>query len=241
VVILLEGINGSGKSIIGNMIEKALREAGRDVVQYRDPGSTALGNQLRALLKKQEIPIVPVSQTLLFTAARRQLLVEFIDKDISDGRDVILDRWWPSTYAYQSIQGVESTWIVSLNMRCSQVTIPKDLAFFLDILPETAMKRMANLSGEGYKDRFERQGFDFQRRLREKYTELLSDFLTRIDAEVSVEEVFKACWTNIEGYFLTEVECSRDGCAEKVPTRVKDVEGEHYCPLCVKKGPPVDG
>ncbi len=188
-VIVLEGINGSGKSAVSHVVAERLRARGRTVEEYRDPGSTALGEELRRMLKRPEIDLCPLAQTLMFTAARVELAVERLRSHIAAGEDVILDRWWMSTYAYQSVQGVSAEFIIMLNLRVAEIRLDRNLCFFLDITPETAMERMGNLSGEGFKDRFEEKGIEFQERLRAAYHDLVPLYLTRIDGEMTAEEV----------------------------------------------------
>lgn len=197
-VIVLEGINGSGKSAVSHVVAERLRARGRTVREYRDPGSTALGEELRRMLKRPEIDICPLAQTLVFTAARVELAVERLMPHIEAGEDVILDRWWMSTYAYQSVQGVCDEFIIMLNLRVSGIRLDSNLCFFLDITPETAMVRMRNLSGEGFKDRFEEKGIEFQERLRAAYHDLVPLYLTRIDGEVSEEAVQECVWSMVE-------------------------------------------
>ncbi len=194
IVIVLEGINGSGKSSVAKFLAGKLLELGRTVQVYRDPGSTALGEELRQMLKRPEIALCPMAQTLLFTAARVQLATEWLLPRIAAGEDVILDRWWMSTYAYQSIQGVDETFIVSLNMKVSEVRLDPSLCFLLDVFPETAMERMQNLSGEGFKDRFEEKGLEFQQRLRNAYADLVPTYLTCMDADRSAVRLNAGVW-----------------------------------------------
>lgn len=198
IVVVLEGINGSGKSGVADFVEMKLRGLGRIARVYRDPGSTALGEELRRMLKRPEIALCPVTQALMFTAARVQLATEHLVPRLDAGEDVVLDRWWMSTYAYQSVQGVDDMFIISLNMEVSAIPLDRDRSFFLDITPETAMERMQNLSGEGFKDRFEEKGLPFQEALRSAYHDLVPQYLTRIAAEDPEERVWERVWACIE-------------------------------------------
>ena len=202
LVIVLEGINGSGKSGVSRIVAERLRARGRTVREYRDPGSTALGEELRRMLKRPEMDLCPMAQALMFTAARVELTAECLVPHVEAGEDVILARWWMSTYAYQSIQGVEEQFIISLNMTVSEVRLDRNLCFLLDINPETAMQRMQNLSGEGFKDRFEEKGFEFQQRLRQAYLDLVPAFLTRINGEMTEEGVQERVWALVEMHLV---------------------------------------
>lgn len=199
IVVVLEGMNGAGKSGVAQFVAgKLCEERGRIARVYRDPGATAVGEELRGMLKRPEILLCPMTQMLMFTAARVQLATEHLLPRLEAGEDVILDRWWMSTYAYQSIQGVSEELIILLNMKVSEIRLSRNLCFFLDITPETAMERMGNLSGEGFKDRFEEKGIEFQQKLRDAYMELVPLYLTRIDGEMAEEEVQECVWATVE-------------------------------------------
>lgn len=204
IVVVLEGINGSGKSGVADFVEAKLRGLMRIARVYRDPGSTAVGEELRRMLKRPEIALCPMTQMLMFTAARVQLATEHLVPRLEAGEDVILDRWWMSTYAYQSVQGVDDCLIIGLNLQVSAVKLDRDLCFLLDTTSETAMARMQNLSGEGFKDRFEEKGKMFQEAIRSAYLDLVPSYLTRIYAEGTEEWVRERVWACIEMKLDTE-------------------------------------
>lgn len=99
--IVIEGIDGSGKSTLAGLLKDKLNSLGKNVVHVKDPGSTALGDKIRELLLFSKDNICGISQTLLFSAARAQLIHETIHPALKRGDIVILDRYIYSTYVYQ--------------------------------------------------------------------------------------------------------------------------------------------
>ena len=96
--LVLDGLDGSGKSTQLERLSIWLRESGRPVVVCRDPGSTPLGDEIRRLLlQKSDIEISPQSEMLLFMAARSQLVREVIRPALESGKDVLCDRYQMST------------------------------------------------------------------------------------------------------------------------------------------------
>lgn len=201
--IVLEGINGCGKSTVAGRLQDLISEAGYRCVIYRDPGETPAGERIRTIVKDPKIQLDPWTQVLLYTAARYELGLVALRR-LNMGTVVIADRWWPSTYAYQGAQGAPGKWIRDLN---KYMTPPggKMLAarsFFLDVLPVLALERSGAVRPCGVDaggDRFEIKGLEFARYLRDRYMELVrSGELTRIEVgSNSASSVAQNIW---DGY-----------------------------------------
>ena len=100
--ITLEGPEGSGKTTQIPALAEFLRQQGYRVLTTREPGGTAIGNQVRAILTNLEnTAMQPRTETLLFLAARAQLVEEVIRPALADGVVVLSDRYADSTLAYQ--------------------------------------------------------------------------------------------------------------------------------------------
>jgi dTMP kinase len=115
--ISLEGPDGVGKTTQVALLVDALRARGLGVVQCREPGGTALGERVRALLLDGEAPIGDRAEALLFAAARAQIVEEVIRPALADGRWVVCDRYVDSSVVYQGIArglGVEPVLDASL-------------------------------------------------------------------------------------------------------------------------------
>jgi len=156
-----------------------MQRAGHRVKLFRDPGATVVGNAIRGIVKDPEIKMEPMTQMLLYTAARAQLAHEIVPF-IEEGGHVILDRWWLSTYVYQGFVGGIDT---DLIMHLVDVTTPavcrttKALTFFIDPGVMMCVQRSGALeAGRGIEDggdRFEKQGIAFQEKLHDGYMRLV--------------------------------------------------------------------
>ena len=102
VFIALEGIDGSGKSTIARRLVAELQGAGRVAVLTREPGGTAIGEQIRTVLLGQaSASMLPETEMLLFAAARAQHVGEVIRPALAQGLIVVTDRFSDSSLAYQ--------------------------------------------------------------------------------------------------------------------------------------------
>lgn len=101
--ITFEGLDGAGKSTQLRLLASALRERGRQVREMRQPGGTALGDQLRSLLLEQrgKVRIAPHAELAMMFADRAQAIDEIVRPALAGGETVVCDRWTDSTEAYQ--------------------------------------------------------------------------------------------------------------------------------------------
>ena len=97
--ITLEGIDGAGKSTHVDYIARYFSHAGRTVVQTREPGGTAVGERIRALVLGESMDVL--AETLLIFAARAQHLNEVVRPALAAGSVVLCDRFTDATFAYQ--------------------------------------------------------------------------------------------------------------------------------------------
>jgi dTMP kinase len=172
--ITFEGVDGSGKSTQARLLAEQLRAEGRDVVDTREPGGTALGERVRELLLG-EAAVAPWTETALFAAARAQLVEEVIRPALSRGADVICDRYLDSSLAYQGLArdlGVER--VLELNLLVMGGLLPDRTFLLLVPLEQAAVRRGAR------PDRIEREGEEFVARVDDAYRELAAIFAQRI-------------------------------------------------------------
>ena len=192
--VTLEGIDRSGKTTQAALLRDAL---GPGTLLLREPGGTEVGERVRDLLKDPDTDLDPRAELLLFCAARAQLCASVIRPALSDGRDVICDRFVDSTAAYQ---GAARGLGVELVEGVSEIAIAgcrPDLTVLLRIDPADAeargQQRLAAGAEDG-SDRFEGEGIGLQRTVAAAYDELAgrhSDRITVIAAQGSVEEVHR--------------------------------------------------
>ncbi|MGI8727220.1 MAG: dTMP kinase [Solirubrobacterales bacterium] len=163
--VTFEGIDGAGKSTQARMLAEAL---GSETLLLREPGGTELGERLRTLLKDPSVSLTARTELLLFAAARAELVARAIKPALAAGRDVVCDRFYDSTVAYQGIaRGVGERRVVEVNEVAIDGCRP-DRTVLLRVDPRAALERGAGRGDFGV-DRFEREGADFQRRIGEAF------------------------------------------------------------------------
>ena len=162
--ITLEGMDGAGKSTHIPDIIKLLESKGVEVVATREPGGTALGEQLRTLLLNE--PMHPETETLLMFAARREHIAKVIEPALTRGAWVLSDRFTDATYAYQSGgRGVLANKVIELETWV-QVGLQPDLTLLFDVPVEISVARLASARTP---DKFERESSEFFTKIRNAY------------------------------------------------------------------------
>jgi dTMP kinase len=175
--VTFEGIDGSGKSTQVRRLAAALAAEGHDVVRTREPGGSPGAEEIRRLLVEGDPQRwSPVTELLLFNAARRDHLEKTIRPALNAGRTVISDRFADSTRVYQGAARADLRPLAD-SLHAEVIGLEPDLTFVLDMDPATALTRgLARRSGE---DRFEELGEGFQARLREDFRALAAEFPAR--------------------------------------------------------------
>ena len=188
--IVVEGLEGAGKSSAIATVKQYLQRAGHEVVCTREPGGTALAESLRTLVKQvQDNEVVaPQTELLLMYAARMQLLVNVIQPALSEGKWVLGDRHDMSSRAYQGGgRQLDETFINHLRHAVLGDLTP-DLTLYLDIDPAIGLER-ARARGE--LDRIEQEQLTFFQRTRQKYLQIAASEpnIEVIDASQPLEQV----------------------------------------------------
>ncbi len=172
--VTFEGIDGAGKSTQAELLAAALRQEGRDVVTTREPGGTALGEEVRRLLLGGT-DVSPWAEAALFAAARAELVERVISPALARGAAVVCDRYLDSSLAYQGIaRGLGVERVLELNLAAIAGVLP-DRTFVLLVDPETGLRRMTEAP-----DRIEREGEGFLLRVDQAYRSLAETFPNRI-------------------------------------------------------------
>jgi len=175
--LTFEGIEGSGKTTQITRIAERLHAAGEDLLVTREPGGTALGRRLRAVLLEVDAnPIAPFAELMLYVADRAQHLAETIEPALAAGRAVLCDRYVDATLAYQGYgRGLSLDGIRTLHSAPPLDRRP-DRTILLDLDPrigvERARHRNRELDIEHAEGRFEREHLEFHRRVRDGYLAL---------------------------------------------------------------------
>ena len=188
--IVLEGLEGAGKSTAHQAVLAKLEELGiKDVVLTREPGGTPLAEKLRHLIKYDlEEPICDKAELLMLYAARVQLVENVIKPALAEGKWVLGDRHDMSSQAYQGGGRQIDRKILDNLKRTVLGDFEPDLTIYLDIDPAVGLERVR---GRGELDRIEQQSLDFFYRTHQRYLELTqnNDKAVIIDAEQPLEKV----------------------------------------------------
>lgn len=200
MLISFEGIDGCGKSTQIELLKKHFEQKGLKYSVFREPGGTEISERIRSLLLHETDDMHPVTELLLFSAARSQLIQEKIVPLLNKNEIVIVDRFYDSTTAYQGYgrKSADLQKIHVLNQLASHHTKP-DLTFYLRIDPQEAEKRTQG----GRKDRMEISGKQFFTDVSNGYDELAEseDRIRTIDANLSVPEIHAQIVTAVENLF----------------------------------------
>ncbi len=188
MLITFEGIDGSGKSTQIALLQEKLANTGRPVNVFREPGGTDVSELIRGMLLNPEIEINEITELLLFSSARSQLVGEKVIPALQAGGIVILDRFYDSTVAYQGYGrgSLSLEQIDQINVIASHNIIP-DFTFYLRLDLDESAKRTAHMS----KDRMEQSGEEFFKRVLAGFDELAEKnerFIT-IDATQLIEDI----------------------------------------------------
>ena len=188
--IVIEGLEGAGKSTAHQCVVDTLKELGiKDVVFTREPGGTPLAEKLRHLIKHEtEEPVTDKAELLMLYAARIQLVDNVIKPALAQGKWVVGDRHDMSSQAYQGGgRQLGAAFLTNLKKTVLGDFEP-DLTLYLDIDPAVGLARAR---GRGELDRIEQQDLDFFHRTRARYLELVKDNpkAVMINAEQSIEQV----------------------------------------------------
>lgn len=196
--IVFEGTDGSGKSTMLEEVRQHLTVKGIDACFVYDPGGTEIGQQLRkVLLNPANEAMTPLTELLLYSASRAQLVGEVIRPALEAGKVVISDRFIYSTLAYQGVSGEldDQTLRSVVNTGCGG--LEADHVIYLDIPAEDGLKRAGKNP-----DRMEQKGVFYMEEVRQRYLGMFEAMpqsrASIIDATNSILEVKKEVLEKID-------------------------------------------
>jgi dTMP kinase len=188
--ITLEGPDGCGKSTQVRLLAQHLRTLGLDVLQTREPGGTAISDQIRQVLTDlSNTPMHPRTEILLFSASRAQLCHEVIRPHLQAGGTVLSDRFFDSTFAYQGYGHRLDLEALRAITTFATGGLTPDITFLLDIPAEEGLLRRKQHGGW---NRLDAYNLEFHERVRQGYLALAQAEPQRwltIDARPSVEAI----------------------------------------------------
>ncbi|EMD0828715.1 dTMP kinase [Morganella morganii] len=206
--IVIEGLEGAGKTTARQVIVDTLRENGiTDLVYTREPGGTPLAEKLRTLIKDgiDGETVTDKAEVLMLYAARIQLVDNVIKPALARGQWVIGDRHDLSSQAYQGGgRGIDRKLMVSLRDTVLGDFYP-DFTLYLDLPPETGLARARS---RGELDRIEQESLDFFRRTRARYLELAESDprIVTVDASQSMDSVHQSIRTAVLNWLAQQKE-----------------------------------
>ncbi|EGQ9248652.1 dTMP kinase [Vibrio parahaemolyticus] len=189
--IVVEGLEGAGKSTAIKTVLDTLKQAGiENIVNTREPGGTPLAEKMRALVKEEHDgeELKDMTELLLLYAARVQLVENVIKPALANGQWVVGDRHDLSSQAYQG-GGRQIDASLMKNLRDTTLGDFKPaFTLYMDIDPRIGLERAR---GRGELDRIEKMDISFFERTRERYLEIANadPSIVVINAEQSIEEV----------------------------------------------------
>ena len=187
--ITFEGPEGSGKSSQIKLLIPWLQAQGHHIIATREPGGTHIGNQIRDCLHDvNNTDMASMTELLLYSASRAQLVQEIIKPALADGHIIIADRFADSTLAYQGYgRGLDLQMLHRITRYATDGLQP-DLTLFLDIDVQRGLAR--RVDGNEEMNRLDLEAVSFHERVRSGYHELAT--MPRwvwIDADQSVDAI----------------------------------------------------
>ena len=197
--ITFEGIDGSGKSTQIKKLKERLEQQGAVVKVFRDPGGPEVSERVREILLNPDYAMDSVTELLLFSAARSQLMAENVLPSLQEGAVVILDRFYDSTTAYQGYgrESVSLDEVQKMNILASHNRAP-DLTIYMKIPLQEAKNRMAD-----DKDRMEQAGDHFFGKVVKGFNRLADneERIVTVDATQPENQVHDRIWQNVQQHF----------------------------------------
>lgn len=201
--ITLEGPEGSGKTSHIPYLVEYLREKGHIVFPTREPGGTSIGEQIREVIHDlKNVEMHPRTETLLYQAARSQIVEQVIKPRLAAGEIVLSDRYYDSTIAYQGYGHQQDLEQVRQLVKYATGGLVPDLTVLLDLDVEIGLGRKKK---DNEWNRLDAYTIEFHKRVRAGYLEMVKQESNRwlvVDAEQKWEAVQDELRRVIEGRII---------------------------------------
>lgn len=198
LLISLEGLDKVGKSTQVELLLKHLKKTGVEPILVREPGSTEISERIREILADRSLvgKISPLTEFLLYSAGRAQLVAETIKPAMDKGEVVVADRYYDSSSAYQGYgRGIDLEFIDTVNMAATESLIP-DLTILLvaEKSINDTKKNIKRFSPDLFDDRLEREFLQFRKKVQAGYLQIAKKEKKRflvVDASEKKSEIAK--------------------------------------------------
>lgn len=206
LLISFEGSEGCGKSTQIKRIAQRLETAREEYLVTREPGGTALGEEIRHLLKYSPAgqDMHPETELLLFAASRAQLVREIISPALDAGKLVLCDRYLDSTTVYQGVARKISADPVQMVNKFAIGDLVPDLTVVIDIPAEIGFERIKNRKADA-PDRMEQESIEFYKQVREGYLILAKTMPERffvVDGTLDEDTIEALIWEKLQNDLL---------------------------------------
>lgn len=201
VFITFEGSEGSGKTTHIDLLVSRIEAFKRDVVVTREPGGTAIGEEIRHLLQHSAAgkEMCPATELLLFAASRAQLVREVILPSFEAGKVILCDRFLDSTTVYQGVARQIGADPVNAINRFAVGDLMPNLTVVLDVPAEVGLSRIRDRPSD-LPDRMEQENIDFYRKVREGYLVLaksIPDRFVVVDGTLPPAQIEEQIWNAV--------------------------------------------
>lgn len=187
--ITFEGADGCGKSTQVELLYNYLKNKNIDTITTIEPGGCEIGKSLRKILLNYEGYVSENAELFMYLADRAQHTKEIILKSLEEGMIVLCDRYTDSTVAYQGYARNGDIEKINFLNNLATDNLEPDLTILLDVDSEIAQTRVGKI-----KDRMEKEGLEFHKKVRFGYLDLAKKYSKRykiIDANATIEDVFE--------------------------------------------------
>lgn len=211
LLISLEGLDKVGKSTQAELLLKHLKKKGVEPIMVREPGSTETSERIRVILADRSLVgrIAPLTEFLLYSASRAQLVKEVIKPAIEGGKLVVTDRYYDSSTAYQGYgRGIDLSLIDTVNMVATDGMIP-DLTILLvaDKSISNSKQNIKRFSPDLFDDRLEREFLQFRKKVQAGFLKIARKEKKRflvLDASEKKSEIAKKIAARVDRLLKNE-------------------------------------
>jgi dTMP kinase len=191
--LVVEGVDGVGKTTLAKRLAQRLRRDGFDVLEVREPGGTPVAEAARSLVLDPSLEACPESELFLILAARADLVSRVIRPALTSGTVVVADRYDMSTRAYQIAgRGLDQEAVETAN-RLATGGLTPDLTIVLDATQDLVRQRQDTQGKK--RDRIERADLAVQQRIARAFDAAAGSGIVHVDATQSADAVADAAWS----------------------------------------------